>query len=182
MTITRLFIPAFIFLSAACCSKKETLSDSCKEIIQSDSFYYALPLDEQQYREMFRLENYLTQQADSTAQTIDFDCAVVVHPTNERLDELRVTLGQDFDGNVKINTRHCEAVSCMIESKGIRTLAATGQFVRFITKKGMWDLNVQKNTLPDWKFILFKEGKAPVVLPSIMVTTEEVNRYFGEAE
>lgn len=174
----RPLIAILIFILVVSCSKKEVLSDSCKDIIESDSFYYVLPLNDRQYKEMYRLENYLTQVADSTIQTIDFDCAVVVNPTNERIDELKAMLGQDFEENIKINTRHCEAISCMIKSRGIQTLTATGKFIRFRTKNRAWDLDIQKDTLPDWKVILFKEEKAPVVLPSLGLTMEEVRSVF----
>lgn len=178
----RLLITIPVFLLIISCSKKESLSDSCKDIIESDSFYFALPLNDRQYKEMYRLENYLTKVADSTVQTIDFDCAVIVTPTNERVNELKEMPDQDLEENVRINTRHRKAVSCMIESRGIRTLAATGKFIRFITKNQTWDLDVQKDTLPDWKLILFKEGNAPMILPSLTLTMEDVDQYFREVE
>ena len=164
------------------CSKQDTkLSDSCIDIIESDSFYFALPLDGQ-HKVMYRLEDYLTQVIDSRVQTFDFNCAVVVTPTNKQIDKLREILGQDFDDNLKINTRHSEAVSCMIESNGIPALAATGQFLRFMGKDRTWDLDIRKDTFPDWKFILFNERSEPLILPSLYMTIEEVEQYFESEE
>ncbi len=151
------------------------------DIIESDSFYFALP-DYGQYKAMYRLEDYLTQVIDSSVQMIDFNCAVVITPTNKQIDELREILGQDFNENLKINTRHSEAVRCMIESKGIPALAATGQFLRFIGKDRTWDLDIRKDTFPDWKFILFKEKSEPMILLSLYMTIEEVEQYFENEE
>jgi len=171
----RLFtIIPVIFLLVLSCSKQEAkLSDSCIDIIESDTFYFALPLDGQ-HKVMYRLEDYLIQVIDSRIQTIDFNCAVVVTPTNKQIDKLR----KDFNENLEINTKHSEAVICMIESKGIPALAATGQFIRFIGKDRTWDLDIRKDTFPDWKFILFKETGEPVILPSLYMTIEEVEQYF----
>lgn len=168
-----------IFCLALSCTKKETkLSNSCVEIMESDSFYYALPLDELQYKAMYRTENYITQVIDSQVQNIDFDCAVVVNPSEEEISNLRKTMGQDFDESFRISTKHSEAIKCMIESKGIRTVVVTEQFIRFVTKSRTWDLDVQKDNIPDWKFILFKEGKDPMILPSLTLTVEDVEQYF----
>ncbi|MBT1701035.1 hypothetical protein KK083_29350 [Fulvivirgaceae bacterium PWU4] len=173
----RPLIAITIFLAVISCSKKEPLSDSCKDIIESDSFYYALPLSVQQYKQMYRLENYLTAGTDSV-QTIDFDCAVIVNPTNEQVGELKKMQGQDFEENAKIDTRHREAARCMIESRGIQTLTATGQFIRFTSKNQTWHLDVQRDMLPDWKLILYKEGNAPLILPGLTLTMEDVDQYF----
>lgn len=90
-----LIIITLIPLGILSCSKRDTkLSDSCRDIIESDSFYFALPLDEGQYKAIYRLENYITQMADSQVQTIDYDCAVVVNPTDEQFDKLREILGK----------------------------------------------------------------------------------------
>lgn len=70
----------------------------------------------------------------------------------------------------------------MIESNGIRTLTPTGQFLRFIGKNRTWDLDIRKDTFPDWKFILFNKEKEPMVLPSTSVTVEEIEQYFRNEE
>jgi hypothetical protein len=137
---------------------------------------------EGQHKAIYRLENYITQIADSQAQTIDYNCAVGVNPTDEQFDMLQEILGQDFDENKNINIRHSEAVSCMIESYGIRTLTSTGQFLRFVGKNRTWDVDIRKDTFPDWKFILFNKKKEPVVLPSINVTVEEIEQYFRDEQ
>lgn len=152
------------------------------DIIESDSFYFALPMDERQYKAMYRLENYLSQANDPTVQTIDFDCAVVASPTNGQIDNLKEIVGQDFDENLKINTRHSEAVRCIIESYGIPTVEATGRFLRFIGKDRIWNLDIEKDNFPDWKFILFRKKNQPLILPSVTVTREEVEQYFGVEE
>jgi len=151
------------------------------DIIEADSFYFTLPL-EGQYKVMYQLENYITPGINVKVKTIDFNCAVVINPTYEQLDKLKEILGPDFNENLKINERHSDAVRCIIESKGIPIIVPTGQFVRFIGKNRTWDLDIRRDTFPDWKFILFNERMEPVVLPTVMVTMEEVEKYFGIEE
>jgi hypothetical protein len=174
---------SLVFVLALSCLKKEgKVSDECIDIIKSDSFYFALPLDAGQYKARYRLENYLAQVMDSNVQTIDFDCAVVINPTNSQIGQLKEILKVDFDETIRINTRHSEAGCCIIESHGIPTLNATGQFLRFIGEDRTWDLDIRKDTLPDWKFILFKKTKEPMVFPSVAVTLKEVEQYFRRNE
>jgi hypothetical protein len=175
-------IPLVFLLALSCLKKEGKVSDACMDIIKSDSFYFALPLDEGQYKARYRLENYLAQVIDSGVQRIDFDCAVVINPTNGQLDQLKEILQHDFDENIRINTRHSEAVGCIIESHGIPTLNATGQFLRFIGADRTWDLDIRKDTLAEWKFILFKKTKEPTVFPSVALTIKEVDQYFGNKE
>lgn len=158
--------------------------------MESDSFYYALPLplDEFSYKSMYRTENYITERTDSKVQTIAFDCAVVVNPSEDQILNLKKAIGDDInirndiDKSTIISAKHSEAVRCMIESKGIRTLEATGQFISFVSEKRIWNLNVRKDSIPDWKYIFYKEGKEPLILPSLMLTVEDVEQYFGGAK
>src|SRR5688572_16958336 len=132
----RLSITILILLLALSCIKRPTeLSDKCKEIIESDSFYYAVPVAETQgqFDAMFKLDNFLTTSNDSEIQTIDFDCVITVNPTNEKLDELRRVLEDNFDETVSIATKHIEAARCVTESKGIKFVEASGQLIRIKT-------------------------------------------------
>ena len=62
-----------------------------KQIIESDTFYYAVPVPEMQaqFDAMWKLDNFLTTSNDSEIQTIDFDCVVTINPTKEKLEEIR---------------------------------------------------------------------------------------------
>ena len=178
----RLLITTLILLLALSCIKRPTeLSDRCQQIIESDSFYYAVPLGETQgqFDAMFKLDNFLTTSNDSEIQTIDFDCVISVNPTNEKLDELRRILEGNFDETVSIATKHIEAAKCVTESKGIKFVEASGQLIRFKTTNQTWDLDMQKDKFADWKFILFKKGKDPEIIPNIRLTFDEIDKYFG---
>src|SRR5690606_22054402 len=99
----------FLLLILNSCTKRPTgLSAECKQIIESDSFYYAVPLPEMQaeFDAMWRLDNFLTTSEDWEVQTIDFDCIVSVNPTNEKLQELRKIAQEHFDETVRISTKH----------------------------------------------------------------------------
>jgi hypothetical protein len=178
----RLLINTLILLLALSCIKKPTeLSDKCKQIIESDSFYYAVPVGETQaqFDAIFKLDNFLTTSNDSEIQTIDFNCVVTVNPTNEKLEELQKMFEDNFDETVSISIKHTEATRCVTESKGIRFVEATGQLIRFRTTNQTWDLDMEKDRFSDWKFILFKKGKAPEIVPNIRMRFDKIDEYFG---
>jgi hypothetical protein len=178
----RLLLTALTLLLTLSCTKRPTeLSDKCKQIIESDTFYYAVPVPEMQaqFDAMWKLDNFLTTSNDSEIQTIDFDCVVTINPTNEKLEELRKITEENFDETVRISTTHIEATKCVTGSKGIRFVEATGQLIRFKTTNQTWDLDMQKDKFSDWKFILFKKGKAPEVVPNIILTVDKIDQYFG---
>jgi hypothetical protein len=178
----RLSITTLTLLMALSCSKRPAeLSDKCKQTLDSDSFYFAVPEPEMQgqFDAIWKLDNFLTTSDDSGIQTIDFDCVVTVIPTNEKLEELRKILGDNFDETVRISSTHAEAAKCVTESKGIQFVEATGQLIRFKTTNQTWDLDMQKDKLSDWKFILFKRGKHPVIIPNVSLTFDKIDEYFG---
>lgn len=170
-----------LLLALGCAKKPSELSDKCKQIIESDSFYYAVPLHEMQaeFEAMYKLDNFLTTTTDSEIQTIDFDCLVGVNPTEEQFEQLRKMSETDFTETIRINSIHSDAARCMIESRGIRFIDATGRFIRFTTKNQTWDLDLQKSKFPEWKFILFKEGENPEIISNVALTIEKVEQYFG---
>lgn len=157
------------------------LSDRCQQIIESDTFYRAIPLVdrwEAQVDSIWKLDNFLITSNDSEIQTFDSDCVVTVNPTNERLDELRTVFDDNFDETVSIAARHTEAAKCVTESSGIQFFEATGQLVRFRGTNQTWDLDMQKDKLADWKFIFFKKGKEPKIIPNVMLMFDEIDKYF----
>lgn len=183
MMYTSKWIFLLIPLLTTCSTNNSTLSQSCVDIIASDSFYFALPLlnsGDKYYEEMFRLENYITKTIDAEAQHIDFDCVIIVDPTEEEIAKGRIERGREFEDDFEIGSRHSKALSCLIESRWVPTVAATGQFVKLTSKHRTWDLNVQRNDFADWTFILFKTNKTPLVLPSLLVTEEKLEQYFGK--
>jgi hypothetical protein len=176
------FIAGLLPLFVLDCSKTPAeLSDECKQIIESDSFYYALPLLEGgvEYDPRLKLDIFLTTFNDHQIQTIDFDCVIAVDPTNEMLDDLQRGLEEDFDERVSIATKHMDAAKCITESKGIKFVKATGQLIRLKTARQTWDFDMAKYKFVAWKFILFKNGKDPVILPDVSLTIDEIDEYFG---
>ena len=175
-----IIIPLTLLLALGCTKRPAELSDKCKQIIESDSFYYAVPIVEMeaQFDPMYKLDNFLTTSTDSGIETIDFDCLVLVNPTKEQLEELRKILETDFDETLSINYTHSEAAKCIAESKGIRSIDATERFIRFTTTNQTWDLDLQKGKFPEWKFILFKKGKNPEVIPNTRLTLDKIDQYF----
>ena len=173
-------VPFILFLALSCAKRPTELSDRCKQIIESDSFYYTLPVAEIQgeFDNLFKLDNFVITTVDPDIQTIDFDCVVTVNPTSEKLEDLRRTLEENFDESVSIATRHTNAARCVTELKGIRFVEASGQLIRFKTTNQTWDLDMSKDKFSDWKFILFKKGKDPEIVPNVILTLDKIDEYF----
>ena len=178
MRLTTIF--TFLVMTLSCTNRPMELSDKCKQIIESDSFYYAAPLPrmKEQFDAMWKLDNFLTTFNDSEIQTVDFDCVVTVNPTPKKLEELRKTEEGYFDEIERITTKHVEATRCVTESRGIKFVEANGQLIRFKAANQTWDLDMQKDKFSDWKFILFKKGKEPKIIPNVQMTFDEIDIYF----
>jgi hypothetical protein len=176
-----LLITLTLLLALSCTKRPTELSDKCKQVIESDSFYYAalIPEMQAQFDAMWKLDNFITTSSDSEIETIDFDCIVTINPTNEKLDELRKIEEESVDESIRISKKHIEATTCVAESKGIRFVEVTGQLIRFKTTNQTWVLDMQKDKFADWKFILFKKGKEPKIIPNIVLTLEKIDEYFG---
>jgi hypothetical protein len=170
----------FLVLTLSCSNRPMELSDKCKQIIESDSFYYVAPLPgmKEQFDAMWKLDNFLTTLSESEIQTIDFDCVVTVNPTPEKFEKLRKIEEEHFDETVRISTKHVDATRCVTESRGIKFVEATGQLIRFKTTNQTWDLDMQKDKFSDWKFVLFKKGKEPKIISNVQMTFDEIDIYF----
>jgi hypothetical protein len=162
-----------------CPGKKSESIATTMDSLENESVYFALPLGMSldQFKAMHKVENYLAETDETTGEYIEFDCAVVVYPTSEEISKLRTILKTD-DESIEVNRKLSESAASMIRSYGLKTVNTTGPYITFKGEKGVWTLDMRKDSLPSWKFILFKTSKDPTVLPNVLVTRDEVLTYF----
>jgi hypothetical protein len=145
------------------------------------SIYFTLPLGMtlDQYRAMYKLENYRSEVNQDKIGYIEFDCAVISSPTPDEVGEMD-------QESIDTTKKYLELVAEMIQSYGVQTISTTEQFVNLKGDQGVWELDLKKHSIPDlkkhsnpeWKIILFKITKEPIVLPDVLLTRGEVETYF----
>jgi hypothetical protein len=153
--------------------------------MKDQGFYWTLPLGMtlDQYKAMYKLENYRSETAQDKIDYVEFDCAVISIPSSDEVDDMD-------QESIAASTKHLEMIVRMIQSYGIRTLNTTEQYISLRGEMGVWELDLKKNSLPpwlkmlkmnsfpEWKVILFKVKKEPIVLPDVLTTRDDVESYF----
>lgn len=175
MKFTLLPILTFIVLS---CSKKQESTDITYpiKIAGSDSTKSG-----DDYNALFRLENYLTgeQHDTSKVQVINFDCAVLIYPTHEQVEEMKKNEGEDDFYTIAddANFYQTRAIE-LFDSAGVKTAGTQKQFVKFVGDESTWTLDVRKKNLPAWNVILFNKKKGPQPTATISLTYELVKKFY----
>lgn len=133
------------------------------------------------YNAQFNLENYLVgdQTDTSKVHVVDFNCAVLIYPTHEQVEEMKKKEGEDdfytiADDATFYQTRAIQ----LIDSAGIKTVGTQKQFIKFVSAETSWTLDVRKKNLPAWNLILFNKKKAPQPTASVSVTYDLLKSYF----
>jgi hypothetical protein len=75
------------------CSKREGNTTSQTDSSDSKSVYSALTLDE--YKEFYNSDSTFINVGALADLTIDFDCAVLIYPTEEEIDKMKKAYGED---------------------------------------------------------------------------------------
>ena len=174
----RQILITMIFVGLWSCYKIDNKSDILTEdTMANEPVYFALTLDE--YKTLYKLETYLATIEDSTAEIVDFDCAILIYPTEQQIEEMKAIQGEYFYSvDEENNLRHKAAIR-MIDSIGIKTVTTKAQYLRLKGRDKTWNLDIRKEMLPSWNLIFFRTTKEPKVLPVISLTTDQVSRYFG---
>lgn len=137
------------------------------------------------YDSYFKLESYLAKNKidNQNFEVIDFDCAILIYPTVEQIDEMKKEEGEEdfYIGADDSNWYQAKAID-MIDSVGIKKITARRQFLRLKGKQETWDLDIRKKNLPTWNLIFFKADREPKIISTVDLTVDEVKRYFNEME
>lgn len=133
------------------------------------------------YGSYFRLDSYLAQNEIENKQfeIIDSDCAILIYPTSEQIDEMKKEEGEEdfYIAADDSNWYQAQAID-MLDSVGIRKTTAEGRFLSLKGKETTWNLDIRKKHLPAWNLIFFKTDKEPKIVSTVDLTVEEVKEYF----
>ncbi len=137
------------------------------------------------YDAQFKLETYLVPEQIDTSkiQVVDTDCAILIYPTPEQIEEMKKKEGEEnfYIGADDSNFYQGQAIG-LIDSLGIKTLTANKQFIKFTGERNSWTLDIRRKDTPAWNLILFKKSKMPQVEPTISLTIEKLQSYFQKTE
>jgi hypothetical protein len=177
MKLCAFVILGFAFIS---CSKPTERTDT-----QADSLA-AVAADtdttEIDYEASLKLESYLTKTIGSEAETIDYTCAILIYPTEEQIEAMKKEVGEDDFYTIADDSQFYLGMAIeKIDSVGIKTATAGGQWLRLKGQAQTWDLDIRKKNLPEWNVIFFNTTKEPKIISAIDLTTTEVRTYFDQA-
>jgi hypothetical protein len=176
---------SFLILSAGLLSCGRTTDNKDKTDtvtnIKPDSGEIAKP--DFDYDAQFKLENYLVSETldSSKVQTINFDCSLLIYPTEAQIEQMKKTEGEEnfYVGADDSNFYQSQAIQ-ILDSLGIKSESASRQFIKFVGVNNSWTLDIRKKNLPAWNLILFKKDKTPEAVPTISLTVEKVKDYFDK--
>ena len=133
------------------------------------------------YGALYKLESYLSKMTidNKKLETVDFDCAILIYPTVDQIEEMKKAEGEDdfYVGADDSSWYQAEAID-KIDSMKIRKVSAEGHFLRLKGQQKTWDLDIRKKNLPSWNLIFFKTTKEPIIVSTVDLTLDQVKDYF----
>lgn len=170
-----IFIIAILLLG---CTGKNQQSDSKTT---DNSATLTVDTTQFEYKDYQKLESYLSNAkvSDSSFEVVEFDCAILVYPTERQIDEMKKETGEDDFYTIADDCQYYQGVAIgIIDSIGIKTITASKQFLRLKGNDKTWDLDIRKKNLPAWNIIFFKTTKEPKIISTIDLTAEQAKRFF----
>jgi hypothetical protein len=165
-------------LLMSCARTKDTnifqMDESKAELIPDTS---AVPVNG-----LYILENYLTSHPADTAEieVVDYDCAVLVDPTEEQVRTMRAEYGdEDFYIVADDNSWYKGNAIELLDSLRIHAITANKPFISFHGEKGQWTLNLRKRGALPWNLIFFNTRKRPQIVSTVNLKPADVTAYFN---
>jgi hypothetical protein len=179
-----------IFLISVCaglfgCSKNAPKTEALKgdslpltaDSSITEKVYTAATLDE--YKTLYDLQSYLTDADSANTETIDFDCAILIFPTEEQIERMKKDYNEeDFYVVADDNNWYQAKAIDIIDSLGIKTITAKERYVKLKGENKNWTLDIRKDHLPCWNLVFFKRTKAPQIIPTVNLTPEKAREFF----
>ncbi|HWA32490.1 MAG TPA: hypothetical protein VG737_00090 [Cyclobacteriaceae bacterium] len=129
------------------------------------------------------LESYVHEAvADTTnVETVDYDCAVLVYPTEDQIAAMEKEYGDDFY-TVADDAQFYQATAIeKLDSAGITQLVSNSKrYLKFQGNSREWTLDVRKRGAPEWNVIFFKKEKQPKIAYAIDVNSDSIRSYFNK--
>lgn len=181
----RLKLVFIITISLYSCSKtteNESNKNEAEGLATNKTDSDSVP--ELDYESLFKLDSYLTKNIDNEKiETVDFDCAILIFPTDEQIEELIKTAGEEDFYTIADDSQYYQGTAIgIIDSVGVKTTIVNGQFLRLKGNEKTWDLDIRKKNLPEWNIIFFKTTKEPKIISAIDLTVDEIRSYFEVGE
>lgn len=175
------FIVLFVLMS--CTSKKQQSDSKTTDslTIHSVDKIELVDTSKFEYEDYERLESYLSkiEIKNSNFEVIDFDCAILIYPTDRQIEEMKKENGEDDFYTIADDSQYYQGTAIrIIDSIGIKTITASKQFLRLKGKDKSWDLDIRKKNLPAWNIIFFKRTKEPKIISAIDLTVEQTKQFF----
>jgi hypothetical protein len=159
-----------------CSPKTERVETSTQDSIKAP---IASGFDENNFDSYLNLNNYtVTDAATSNIQSINFNCAVIVNPTEDQVQSMEKEYGDDFSTMADDYSFYQSEAIVKFDSAKVKVVNAEKRFVRLIGSSRSWILDLRKDGAPEWNIILFNIEKEPQVSSAIDVTYEKVGEYF----
>ncbi len=160
---------------SSCSLKKENDSEQKSDSLQSKTNTVSKDID------YYSLQTYVVSPISDTSQVlkIDFDCALLIGPTSEQIEELRKENSEDDFATIADDGSYYQATSNMLlDSMKIKVVDATKDMVQYVGVNKTWTLQVRKKEFPIWNLILFNKKKEPIVVGTAGLTAEQILSYF----
>jgi hypothetical protein len=149
-----------LFLSLLGCSGVDNrANDDVIDTSSSEKVYTALSLDE--YKEMYNIQNFITTDAnESETETIDFDCAILIYPTGDQIEEMKNQMGEDDFYIVADDNNWYQGTAIgVIDSLNIKKFTASERYLVLQGDSKSWTLDIRKDNSTSWNLIFFKRTK-----------------------
>lgn len=167
------------------CSKKEPTVEILKQdtlvanvdSISTEKVYTAATLDE--YKAMYDLQSYLIDVDSPNMEEIDFDCAILIFPTEEQIERMKKDYKEeDFYIVADDNNWYQSKAIDIIDSLGVKRITANERYIKLKGEDKIWILDVRRDNLPSWNLIFFKRTKEPQIISPVDLTPEAARDFF----
>lgn len=163
------------------CSKREGNTTSQADSLDSEPLYSALTLDE--YKEFYNSDSTMINGGVLEDLTIDFDCAVLIYPTEEEINKMKKSYGEDDFYIIAENNNWYQGMAIeMLDSVGIKKVTVHGDSLRFEGENKTWGFDLKRDSLTGWNIIFFSRTKGPQIISTVDLTTQKIKEYFDISE
>lgn len=116
----------------------------------------------------------------ATAMVVDFDCAVLIYPTDAQVEAMQKEYGEEDFSTVADDAMFYQSMATeKLDSAGIKLVIITKKrYVKFQGASGEWTMDVRKKGFPEWNLILFSKDKAPKITYATDLTNENLESYY----
>ncbi len=131
---------------------------------------------------IYKLESYIEKSKidNSKLQNINFDCAILIYPTDRQISEMKKEQGEESFYTVADDNMYYQGTAIgLLDSLKIKTITAEKTYLKLTGEKNSWTLNLRKKGLPAWNLILFKKDKEPQVISTVGINENQICEYFN---